>query len=71
MEMSHRNRLIRCSWFRARCRYGRFALIFQLFLGISGYFHSILSDRKVAGPIVTTQSEYDYALGRLYPLAAE
>jgi hypothetical protein len=38
--------------------------------GISGYFHSIPRNRKVAGAIVTTQSEHDYALGRLYPLAA-
>ena len=38
--------------------------------GKSGYFRSILSGPKVTGPIVTTQSEHDTAVGRLYPLAA-
>lgn len=38
--------------------------------GKAGYFHSIISGNKVAGPIVTTQSEHDTAVGRLYPLAA-
>ncbi len=38
--------------------------------GKAGYFHSIVSGKKVAGPIVTTQSEHDTAVGRLYPLAA-
>jgi pimeloyl-ACP methyl ester carboxylesterase len=36
----------------------------------AGYFHSIVSDRRVSGPIITTQSEYDTAVGRWYPLAA-
>ncbi len=35
-----------------------------------GYFHSILRDGRVSGPIVTTQSEHDAAVGRWYPLAA-
>lgn len=38
--------------------------------GTPGYFHAIFSDNKVSGPIVTTQSEHDTAVGRLYPLAA-
>jgi hypothetical protein len=36
----------------------------------AGYFASIMADRKVAGPVITTQSEFDTAVGRLYPLAA-
>ncbi len=38
--------------------------------GKSGYFNSIISGNKVSGPIVTTQSEHDTAVGSLYPLAA-
>ena len=38
--------------------------------GRSGYFNVIVDGRKVVGPIVTTQSEHDTAVGRLYPLAA-
>lgn len=38
--------------------------------GQAGYFHRIISEGRVAGPIVTTQSEYDTAVGKLYPLAA-
>jgi pimeloyl-ACP methyl ester carboxylesterase len=38
--------------------------------GRSGYFHSILREGRVRGPIVTTQSEHDVAVGRWYPLAA-
>lgn len=38
--------------------------------GRTGYFHDIISDKKVSGPIVTTQSVHDTAVGRLYPLAA-
>ena len=38
--------------------------------GKAGYFHSIISDNKVSGPIVTTQSEHDTAVGSLYPIAA-
>jgi hypothetical protein len=36
----------------------------------SGYFRSIIEGRKVAGPIVTTQSELDTAVSRMYPLGA-
>jgi hypothetical protein len=36
----------------------------------SGYFSRILADRKVKGPIVTTRSKYDDAVGKLYPLAS-
>jgi len=35
-----------------------------------GYFHRILPDGKVSGPLVTTQSRYDKAVGQLYPLAS-
>lgn len=38
--------------------------------GTAGSFASIIADRKVAGPLLTTQSEFDTAVGRLYPLAA-
>lgn len=38
--------------------------------GQPGYFHRIIADRRVNGPIITTQSEYDTAVGRWYPLAA-
>lgn len=38
--------------------------------GRAGYFHRMLADGRVRGPIVTTQSEYDVAVGRWYPLAA-
>ena len=35
-----------------------------------GYFRSIVADGKVRGPILTTRSELDTAVGKLYPLAA-
>ena len=35
-----------------------------------GYFRSVVADRKVRGAIITTQSEFDTAVGRLYPLGA-
>lgn len=38
--------------------------------GRPGYFHSIVAGRKVTGPILTTQSEFDFAVGRFYPLGA-
>jgi hypothetical protein len=38
--------------------------------GHPGYFHPILENARVRGPIVTTQSEHDVAVGRWYPLAA-
>ncbi len=37
--------------------------------GQAGYFHSIIADHKVAGPIITTQSKYDTAVGTMYPPA--
>lgn len=36
----------------------------------TGYFSPILADQKVRGPIVTTQSTHDQAVGILYPLAS-
>ena len=36
----------------------------------AGYFSRILADRKVRGPIVTTRSKHDGAVGTLYPLAS-
>jgi hypothetical protein len=35
-----------------------------------GYFHSILAAQRVNGPILTTRSKHDTAVGRLYPLAS-
>ncbi|MEH2069142.1 MAG: hypothetical protein V7K47_13440 [Nostoc sp.] len=36
---------------------------------LPGYFRSIISEGKVAGPIVTTQSKYDNAVKNAYPMA--
>jgi hypothetical protein len=36
-----------------------------------GYFNRILTDRKVSGPTVTTQSRHDSAVGIFYPLASQ
>lgn len=38
--------------------------------GRPGYFRSAIGDRKVNGSIITTQSEFDIAVGKMYPLAA-
>jgi hypothetical protein len=38
--------------------------------GKRGYFQSIVAEGRVAGPIVTTQSSFDYAVGRFYPYGA-
>lgn len=38
--------------------------------GKAGYFASVVAENKVAGPVVTTQSEFDTAVGKLYPWAA-
>lgn len=38
--------------------------------GLPGYFSRILSDGKVGGPLVTTRSKHDYAVGKIYPWAA-
>jgi hypothetical protein len=35
-----------------------------------GYFRSIIEHKRVAGPIVTTQSKRDTAVGAFYPIAA-
>jgi len=35
-----------------------------------GYFSRILADHKVHGPLITTRSKFDYAVGRFYPLAS-
>ncbi|MGD1805244.1 hypothetical protein ACP6PL_07355 [Dapis sp. BLCC M126] len=37
----------------------------------SGYFHSIIADKRVDGPIVISRSEHDRAVGKLYPLAGK
>jgi hypothetical protein len=37
---------------------------------LSGYFHPILAEHRVRGAIITTRSEHDTAVGKLYPLAA-
>ena len=36
-----------------------------------GYFSHLLSDGKIAGPLVTTRSRFDKAVGVLYPLASK
>ena len=38
--------------------------------GAAGYFHPIVRDGLVRGPIVATRTPHDLALGRWYPLAA-
>jgi hypothetical protein len=38
--------------------------------GTAGYFHRLVSEGRVRGPIVTTQSEHDRAVGTWYPWAA-
>ena len=35
-----------------------------------GYFHSIIAERKVKGAIITTQSVFDTAVGKMYPYGA-
>ena len=35
-----------------------------------GYFRGVIADRKVSGPIITTQSELDTAVKNMYPLGA-
>jgi hypothetical protein len=39
--------------------------------GTAGYFHTIVRKRLVRGPIVTTRSSKDTAVGRFYPLGAK
>jgi len=38
--------------------------------GRAGYFHSLIDQKKVAGSIITTTSEYDIALRKIYPIGA-
>lgn len=38
--------------------------------GRPGYFHPVIAGGRVSGPIITTQSRWDTAVGRLYPLGA-
>jgi len=38
--------------------------------GRPGYFRRLIESGRVAGPIVTTQSEFDRAVGRFYPMGA-
>jgi len=38
--------------------------------GHAGYFHRLFSEGRVRGPVITTQSRYDRAVGTWYPLAA-
>jgi|SRR6476469_56334 len=38
--------------------------------GRPGYFHSIITGKKVSGPIITTHSVHDTAVGKMYPLGA-
>src|SRR5262245_32016960 len=35
-----------------------------------GYFRNVIELKKVSGPIVTTLSRHDTAVGKFYPLAA-
>jgi hypothetical protein len=37
----------------------------------AGYFSRVLPDAKIAGPLITTQSCFDSAVGRFYPLASQ
>ncbi len=38
--------------------------------GRPGYFHRLIAERRVSGPVIATQSRYDRAVGTWYPLAA-
>lgn len=38
--------------------------------GQPGYFYKVLTDRRVRGPVVATQSVFDTATGKWYPLGA-
>jgi hypothetical protein len=39
--------------------------------GSKGYFNAIVADGKVRGPLTTTQSKHDGAVGTLYPFASK
>lgn len=36
-----------------------------------GYFHPVVREQKIKGPLVTTRSKYDSAVGVLYPMASK
>jgi len=36
---------------------------------LAGYFYPIITEKRVAGPIITTQSQYDTAVGKAYLIA--
>ena len=36
-----------------------------------GYFYQTLREGRIHGPLITTQSRFDFAVGRLYPLACQ
>ena len=55
---------------QGRCRSGRTAPTSRSRRARPGYFRRLVSERRVAGPIVTTQSEFDRAVGTWYPWAA-
>jgi hypothetical protein len=38
--------------------------------GQPGYFRALIADRRVRGPIITTRSRFDAAVGRFYPIGA-
>lgn len=38
--------------------------------GQPGYFYKVIADHRVRGPIIATQSAYDLATGKWYPLGA-
>ena len=38
--------------------------------GSPGYFHSIVRNRQVSGPLLTTRSGFDTAVGKYYPMGA-
>jgi hypothetical protein len=38
--------------------------------GGPGYFHRTVLEGRIGGPLVTTQSRFDTAVGRLYPMAS-
>jgi hypothetical protein len=35
-----------------------------------GYFHQLITNSRVSGPIVTTRSKFDTAVGKFYPIGA-
>jgi hypothetical protein len=39
-------------------------------VGQPGYFRKVVDEKTISGPILTTQSKFDGAVGRLYPIAA-